>query len=84
VLSLFRSPSTRWRAAGGLLCFPTALGYWVTTVATVRYGINASGDWREPRHHAAEVFILAALYISSFTLVWLRRHRRTVGKSAPN
>ena len=76
-LLLLRNRSPRWRAAGGLLSFLVAFLYLITTVSTLRYGINTSGSYEEPRQHIVEAAVLGLLYvITGFLIFWHVRAKR--------
>jgi hypothetical protein len=76
VLFLLRRRNSRIRALGGLLAFPAALFYLVTTVSTLRYGVTANGGWNEPRNDMLGLAIVGGLYVASIVAFWW--HRRII------
>jgi hypothetical protein len=82
-LMLLRSRSGRWRAGGGLLFFPVAFLYLITTVTTLRYGVNTSGSPRQPRLPSLEGAVVGVLYLTTAVLVilHLRAKRNAVART---
>ena len=84
-LFLLPRKSSRIRALGGLVCFPVAFLYYVTTMSVLRYGVNIEGGWDEPPKPVLGVAILAGLYLATAVLFLIHRSSRArSAASAPN
>lgn len=73
-LLFWRKDTVCWRVAGGVLFIVVTLISYVTTGATLRYGVNVTGSHEESRRHVLEIGFLLALYIPVWLL--LLHHRR--------